>query len=92
MKIKSGYVVRMVAGQYLALPVGARSRELHGVIAMNGISAFLWEQMQTDKTQQELAEVLMKKFEKDNVDEAKALAAVAKFVELLKREDMLEDA
>ena len=43
MKIKSGFIVRKIANQYMAVPVGERSQELHGMIGLNETGAFLWK-------------------------------------------------
>ena len=59
MKIKEGFVVRKIANQYMAVPVGARAKELHGMIGLNETAAFLWELLKEERTEEELVEELL---------------------------------
>lgn len=88
MKIKSGFVIRKIAKQYMAVPVGSRAKELHGMIGLNETAAFLWEQLQTEQTKNELVQKLLNEYE---VEEETALHAVERFCEMLKKEGVLED-
>lgn len=86
MKIKDGFVVRKIANQYMAVPVGARAKELHGMIGLNETAAFLWELMKEDRTEEELAAMLYDEYE---ISEEKALKTVQRFCELLEKEGVL---
>ena len=87
MKIKSGFVVRKIANQYMAVPVGARAKELHGMIGLNETAAFLWELLKEERTEEELAVLLYDEYE---VSEEKALETVQRFCKLLQEEGVLE--
>ena len=87
MKIKSGFVVRKIANQYMAVPVGARAKELHGMIGLNETAAFLWELLKEERTEEELADLLYKEYE---VSEEKALETVQRFCKSLQEEGVLE--
>lgn len=89
MKIKDGFVVRKIANQYMAVPVGARAKELHGMIGLNETAAFLWELLKEDRTEEELTELLYNEYE---ISEEKALEAVKKFCRTLQEEGVLEHA
>ena len=41
MKVKEGFVVRKIGKQYMAVPVGGRTRDFAGVITLNETGAFL---------------------------------------------------
>ena len=88
MKIKEGFVVRKIANQYMAVPVGSRAKELHGMIGLNETAAFLWELLKEDRTEEELAALLYEEYE---ITEEKALESVKRFGELLKKEGVLAD-
>ena len=88
MKIKSGFVVRKIANQYMAVPVGARAKELHGMIGLNETAAFLWEQLKEERTEEELVQSLLAEYE---VEEEQASRSVKRFHELLKQEGVLAD-
>ena len=87
MKIKEGFVVRKIANQYIAVPVGARAKELHGMIALNDTAAFLWELLKESRTEEELATLLYSEYE---ISEEKALETVRRFCISLQEEGVLE--
>lgn len=87
MKIKSGFVIREIAGQYMAVPVGERVNDLHGMIALNETGAFIWKLLEHEKTEEELAEALTEDYD---VSFEEALDAVKEFHEMMKKEKVLE--
>ena len=88
MKIKSGFVIREIAGQYMAVPVGERVNDLHGMIALNETGAFIWKLLEDEKTEEDLARALTEEYE---VSYEEALEAVKEFYDLMKTEQVLED-
>ena len=88
MKIKSGFVIREIAGQYMAVPVGERVNDLHGMIALNETGAFIWKLLEDEKTEKDLARALTEEYE---VSYEEALEAVKEFRELMEKEQVLED-
>ena len=88
MKIKSGFVVRKIANQYMAVPIGARAKELHGMIGLNETAAFLWELLKEERTEDELVHELLKEYE---VEQEQARQSVKRFHELLIKEGVLAD-
>ena len=87
MKIKNGFVVRKIANQYMAVPVGARAKELHGMIGLNETAAFLWELLKEERTEEELAALVFEEYE---ISEEHALEAVQRFCKSLQEEGVLE--
>ena len=88
MKIKDGFVLRKIADQYMAVPVGARAKELHGMIGLNETGAFIWERLSSGQPQDEIVKALCEEYE---VEEDAAMAAVKRFYEKLRAEGMLSD-
>lgn len=76
MKLKEGYLLRQVAGQYVVLPIGGEL-DLNMMISLNGTGAFLWERLQDETDQAALVAALLAEYD---VDEATAKEAVANFV------------
>ncbi len=89
MKIKDGFVVRKIANQFMAVPIGARAKELHGMIGLNETAAFLWELLEEERTVEELASLLYNEYD---ISEEKALETVNRFGALLEKEGVLADA
>lgn len=88
MKIKDGFIVREVAGSYIAMPVGERAEELNGVVELTQGGAVLWEKLSAETTVDELVEVLLAKFD---VDEETARRDTLAFVEGLRKNNLLEE-
>lgn len=86
MKMKEGFVVRKIANQYMAVPVGARAKELHGMIGLNETAAFLWELLKEDRTEEELATLLYDEYE---ISEEDALETVRRFCKSLQDEGVM---
>ena len=88
MRIKDGFVVRKIANQYMAVPVGERTQELHGMIGLNETGAFLWELLKEEQTEDSLAGSLCEEYE---VTPEQALESVRQSVEKLQNEGVLAD-
>ena len=76
MKLKNGFLLRQVAGQTVALPVGG-NMDLNMMITLNDTGAFLWDKLQNDMDEAALVAALLAEYD---VDEATAKQAVANFV------------
>lgn len=85
MKIKEGFLLRQVAGQTVVLPTGDEL-DLNMMITLNGTGAFLWELLQNETTEEELVKALLAEYD---VDEERAKASVAAFVNKLRENEFL---
>ena len=86
MKLKSGFLLREVAGQKVVLPTDG-ALNLNAMITMNDTGAFLWEKLQSETDEAALATALLEEYD---VDEATAQKSVAAFVKKLRDNDFLE--
>ena len=86
MKIKNGFVLRNVAGEYVALPTQG-GMDMNTVIALNETGAFLWEKLQQDNSEQGLVDALLAEYD---VDEATARKSVQAFVAKLTDNGLLD--
>lgn len=88
MKVKSGFVLREVAGQNVVVPVGETALQFNGLITLNSSGKLLWEALQEDVTINDLVELLLSKYD---VTREVALKDVNDFIKVLKDRDILED-
>ena len=88
MKMKDGFMLRKIADQYMAVPIGSRAKELHGLIGLNETGAFIWERLSKNQMPEEIAKDLCEEYE---VEEASAIASVQRFLEKLQAEGILID-
>lgn len=86
MKLKSGFVLRDVAGECIVVPTDA-SLNLNNVITLNETAKTLWLALETGvDDKKELVKALLDEYD---VDEATATLAVDKFVARLEELNFL---
>ena len=87
MKIKKGFVVRVVGGEYVAVPVGELSKTFHGMINLNETGAFLWRFFSEEHTLEEGVDALCNEYE---VERERAAADVDRFADILTKNGFIE--
>jgi hypothetical protein len=87
MKITEGFSLRNIAGNNIVVPVGAKVIGFKGMITLNHSGAFLWKQLQTDRTKDELLQAMLQEYE---IDKATAISDIDKFTDILKDAEILE--
>ena len=80
MKIKENYMLRKVADCYVVVPIGAAVAEFNGMINLNEVGAFLWRQLESETTFENVLSSMLAEYE---VDEAVAKADLQRFVKEL---------
>lgn len=85
-KIKSGYVLREVAGELLAIPV-APELDSSNIVILNPVSGLLWEKLQSECTVSQLVKAVTENF---NIDAATAEGDIKEFLQMLKQSNILE--
>ncbi|MGM9978913.1 MAG: PqqD family protein [Clostridium sp.] len=88
MKIKDGFVVREILDSYMAVPVGERTREVHGVIALNETGAFLWRMLEEDTSEDKLIASMVKEYE---ITEKTAKDDIKEYLSFLREKGWLYD-
>ena len=64
MKIKKGFVLRQLLGEYVVTGEGLERVNFNKIISLNATAAYLWEQVQDkDFTIEDLANLLTDKYE-----------------------------
>ncbi len=82
-RIKSGFTVRTIGEQHMAVPTGKMTSEIHGMIALSESGALLWNALEKGATIFELADILTENYE---VDREVAIEDSKKFIEGLKEQ------
>ncbi len=85
-KIKSGYVSREVAGEFLAIPVDPEL-DSPNIVILNPVSGLLWEKLQSECTLPQLVKAVTEEFA---IDDATAESDIKEFLQMLKESNMLE--
>ena len=88
MKIKSGFVLRNTAGEYVVMPTGKNISQFDGAIILNEVAAFVWEKMKESVSKEELLEYILSEFD---VCEDRASADLNALLEKLNKYGVIED-
>lgn len=86
MKIKENVELKEVAGEYIVLGGSNSSLNLSKLITLNSTGAFLFNLLKSDKTKEELLDVLLNKYD---IDKETATNDINNFVNKLKDLDIL---
>ena len=85
-RVREGYTLRLIAEEYLAIPVSKEASDDGKIAILSDSGRFLWEAMQTEKNIDQLTAMLTQAYD---VDEATARADIAAFIEHLKAYQLL---
>ena len=87
MKIKSGFVVRPVAGQHMVVALGEASKSFNGIIKLNESARIIWD-MLVEGAEREA--VIARLLEEYDVDRDILQADCDKFIQSLQENNILE--
>ena len=88
MRIVSGFNIREVLDEIIAVPSGEAAKELSGIISLNEVGKFLFQQLNQDQTEQSLVAALMEEYE---VDLDTARTDVKEFLDHLKSFNLIQE-
>ena len=83
MKAKADFVVRNVVGEYILMPTNDNIRKFDGTVVLNEVSAFIWDKLQQETTEETLVEAILQEFEVEWEIAARDLKALlARFADM----------
>ncbi len=85
MRIKDGYILRQFLDKWVAVDVHTQP-DRPGMITMNKTGAFLWQQLQQERSEEELVRLMLDEYD---VTAERAAEDVAAFIEQLRKADLL---
>lgn len=87
MKISKEFALREIAENYIVVPLGENAISFNAMITLNETGAFLWKQLENEKTEQQLLAAVLEEYD---IDAETAKADIAKFIEKLKANSILK--
>ena len=87
MKIKKGYILREVAGNYIVVAVGEAVKNFNGIINLNETGAFLWKRLEEGATEEQLKTALLEEYD---VEEQIAENDIKAFISKLTEKGLLD--
>ena len=86
MKIKKEFILREIVGDIVLVPINKSTSKFDGLITMNEIGKFIWENIESAKDEEELLQRILDEYE---VDKDIAKADLDEFVGKLKAVDII---
>lgn len=78
---KDGFITRKIGSRIMAVPVGTRTNDIKGMIALTQSGELLWNMLEKGCTEEEMVLALTENYE---VDSKTAAADTLEFIEMLK--------
>ena len=88
MILKQGFMLKKILDDYIVVPTGNNIVDFAVAISLNETGAFLWEQLESDKTPEDLANALAGEYD-ISADEVRA--DVDEFISLLNNHGLLAE-
>lgn len=87
MKIKSGFMLREIAGQSVVVPLGSRVVEFNGIMTLSESGALLWRELEKGASIDEMVDVILSEYD---VDRETARKDVEQFVQSMLDTSIIE--
>ncbi len=86
-KLKGAYVLRQIAGEYLAVPISNEAGEDANIVILNPVSQVIWGKLETGATFDEILSVVTTEFD---VSKDEATKDIKEFLEGLEEAGLLK--
>ncbi len=87
MKIKEGFMLREIAGQWVVVPLGSKAVEFNCILMLSGSGALLWETINKGADEDDLVKAILNVYD---IDEETARADVKEFIMQMEQNNLLE--
>lgn len=88
MQLREGFMLKKIIDDYIVVPTGNNIVDFAVAVSLNETGAFLWHQLEQEKTVDELSEALAAEY---GVSAGDVAQDVVEFVELLKTHNFLSE-
>ena len=86
MDVKKEFIVREIAGDYILVPYGQTTLDFNGIVTMNELGRFIWENYERAKDEEELLDFILDEYE---VEREVAKADLDEFLQVLKDTEII---
>lgn len=87
MKLKEGWTLTELSGEYVAVPTGASAKDFCGIVRLNETGKDIWECLEKGMNDTEICEKLIEIY--DCLDFERAKNAVNSVIDTLRQEGLL---
>lgn len=86
MKMKKDFVMREIDGEYLLIPANATALEFNGIITVNEVGAFIWNQLSSCETEEDVVSAILQEYD---VDEETARTDLGEFLNVFRKANLI---
>lgn len=87
MKIKSGFIMRELAGECVVVALGEASKIFNGIIKLNDTGKIMWEKLASGCEKEEVIQAILQEYD---VEYERVESDFDRFVDVLKGANILE--
>ena len=63
MKINKDFILREIAGEYILVPIGDTPLSFNGLITVNEVGAFIWNNIEKSESEDDLLKLILDEYE-----------------------------
>lgn len=89
MKIKSGFIIREIAGEYVVVALGAACKIFNGMIKLNETGKFIWEKLALGWEKDAIIAAILSEYD---AEKAQVEEDFDRFIETLQGANILEQS
>lgn len=86
MKINKEFILREIAGEYILVPIGDTPLSFNGLITVNDVGVFIWNNIEKSSSEEELLNLILDEYE---VDKASAKEDLDEFLGKLRESEII---
>lgn len=86
MKINKEFILREIAGEYILVPIGDTPLSFNGLITVNDVGAFIWNNIEKSSSEEELLNLILEEYD---VDKGSAKEDLDEFLGKLRESEII---
>lgn len=86
MKFKKEFMIREIVGETILIPMGDSNNHFNGIITINELGKFIWENLESSKDEEDLLHKILEEYE---VEEKEAKEDLDEFLDKLRQVDII---
>lgn len=86
MKFKKEFMLREIVGETILIPMGDSNNNFNGIITINELGKFIWENLESSKDEEDLLHKILEEYE---VEEKEAKEDLDEFLDKLRQVDII---
>ena len=88
MRIKSGFMLREIAGQWVVVPLGERVVEFNGIMTLSESGSLIWKLLEKGVSREDIVPILLAEY---NIEESIIRIDIDDFIASLQANDLIEE-